>query len=92
MAGCPRKQCVPFTTFLAHFYFLGPLENIKRMFHDASRERGHMPYVLIQQEQNTETFGGNRCLDSKGLYNETQDENSCKMNTIQARKKEIYSG
>lgn len=56
MAQCTRKQCVPFTACLARFYFLGPLENIKRMFRDASRERGHMPYVLIQQEWNTKTL------------------------------------
>lgn len=56
MAQCTRKQRVPFMACLARFYFLGPLENIKRMFCDDSRERGHMLYVLIQQEQNTKTL------------------------------------
>lgn len=54
----PRKQCVPFKTFLVPFYFPGPLENIKRLFRDTSGERGQMPYVLVPRERNTNTFGG----------------------------------
>ena len=53
----PRKQCVPLKTFLVPFYFPGPLENIKRLFRDTSAERGQMPYVLVQREWNTNTFG-----------------------------------
>lgn len=92
MAEHAHKQCVPFITFLARFYFLGPLENIKRIFHDTSGERGHMPYVLVQQELNTNTFGAIWCLDSEVSYSETQDVNSCKTNTIQVGNKQINSG
>lgn len=39
------------------------------------------------------TLGGEIwCVDLEGSYDETQDVNACKMNTIQTGKKDINSG
>lgn len=58
----PHKQCVPLKTFLAPFYFPGPLENIKRLLWDTSEDRGQLPYVLVQRELNTNTSGSSLVL------------------------------
>lgn len=55
----PRKQCVPFRTFLAGFCFPGPLATMKRMFHDISGERGQMPCVPVGRERIANTLGSN---------------------------------
>lgn len=58
----PHKQCMPLKTFLAPFYFPGPLESIKRSLQDTSEERGQLPYVLVQRELKANTSGSNLVL------------------------------
>lgn len=65
IAECTHKQHVPFTAFLACVYCLGCLQNIKRVFHNISGERGHQPYVLAQQELAADTFRASWYLDSE---------------------------
>lgn len=57
----PQAACAS-PTFSARSHSPGPLENISRMFQDASGERGHKPYVLIRRDSNTNP-GASWCSD-----------------------------